>query len=84
MCVSSLNLNALGPETHVSCLCSKASLLYQVSLVRAPSSAHTYAAVGFGRKVEVKAEGGLSKSLKKKKSTHSSEKTVLEPMGSLP
>lgn len=51
-------------KTLKSCLCSKASLLYQVVLVRAPSAAHAFATVGFGRKVEVKAEGELSKSLK--------------------
>lgn len=63
-----------------SCLCSKASSLHQVPLVRAPSAAHT---VGFGRKVEVKAEGGFSKSLKTNQPP-AVKNAVLEPMGSLP
>lgn len=64
-----------------SCLCSKASSLHQVPLVRAPSAAHT---VGFGRKVEVKAEGGFSKSLKTRNQPTAVKNAVLEPMGSLP
>lgn len=49
--------------------------------MRVPSAAPT---VGFGRKVEVKAEGGLSKSLKTRNQPTAVKNAVLEPMGSLP
>lgn len=47
--------------------------------MRAPCVAHTYAAVGFGRQVEVKAEV-----LENKKSTHSSEKCCAGAYGLSP
>lgn len=63
-----------------SCLCSKVSLLYQVSLVRALSVAHTCATVA----LEVKAEGKLSKSLKTRNQPIAVKNVVLEPMGPFP
>lgn len=71
-------------KTLKSYLCSKSCLLYQVSLVRAPNAAHTYATVGFGRKVQVRAEGGLSKPLKTRIQPIVVKNAVLEPVGSLP
>lgn len=52
--------------------------------MRAPNAAHTYATVGFGRKVQVRAEGGLSKPLKTRIQPIVVKNAVLEPVGSLP